>query len=161
MIFRASEKSGATALDASRGDWALDAWEGAATDSPSRPIESQCLLTAVSYPESEVVPPGRAEDWSLLVAQLSVARLSGSGFRVAWRVEERQHGSREHRRHTDLVVRHVRNDGEAVLRHVLARPAGVFEPAAEQLIERDDVFGADHVGVAIDEHHRHRELLHI
>ena len=43
---------------------------------------------------------------------------------------------------------------------MLSHPAGVSQTAAQQLVERDDVLGADHVGVGIDQHDRHRQLLH-
>ena len=44
---------------------------------------------------------------------------------------------------------------------MLALPSGVPQATAEQLIEPDDVLGAHHVTVAVDQHHGHGELLHV
>jgi hypothetical protein len=52
----------------------------------------------------------------------------------------------------------VGDDRQAVLGHVLAVPARVSEPAAEQLIELHLVLGTDHVGVAERQHHGHLQL---
>ena len=85
----------------------------------------------------EYVPEGREREWPLL------RRMNPAQIGTRAPVEERQNRCGQHRRVADLVVREIRNNGEPILRHVLAHPAGILQPTAEQLIKRDDVVGPD------------------
>ena len=58
--------------------------------------------------------------------------------RSALAVEERQHRTAERRCDAHLIVSEVGQDREAVLRHVLAAPAGVLQAAAQQVVELDE-----------------------
>src|SRR5688572_12766792 len=87
---------------------------------------------------SPVVKAFRSSD----EARSSVEALTISSLprrRLAHSVQEGQHCRSKRWRREDLVVRQVGQDREAVLRHVLPLPAGVFQSAAEQLVEGNDV----------------------
>jgi len=58
-------------------------------------------------------------------------------------------------------VRQAGQDCEPVLGHVLAIPASVAQPTAQQLVELDDVLGAVRVAVAVDEHDWHAQALDV
>src|SRR5713226_1872725 len=60
-------------------------------------------------------------------------------------VQERQSGIDQLRCEAHFVVREVRQNRQAILRHVLALPAGVLESTAEQLVELHDVLRPVHV----------------
>src|SRR5213080_5568907 len=72
-------------------------------------------------------PPGLLR---LLRAHLLVPALG-----AALAVKERQSGVDQLRCEAHFVVREVRQDCQAIQRHVLALPAGVLQAAAEQLVE--------------------------
>ena len=90
-----------------------------------------------------------------------VAGLFGPAARGALSVEEWLYGRDQRRRQENLVVREVGQNREPILRHVLALPAGVLQAAAEQLVELNDVLGPVHVGVAVNQHDRHPQLLDV
>src|SRR5438132_2902174 len=66
---------------------------------------------------------------------------------AALAVHERQDGGGESWRKEHFVVGYVREDGEAIAGHVLALPSGVLQATAQEMIEIDDVFQAEHVAV--------------
>ena len=55
-------------------------------------------------------------------------------------VQERQDGVSESWRKEHFVVGDVREDREAIARHVLALPSGVLQATAQEMVEIDDVF---------------------
>src|SRR5437764_9899116 len=83
---------------------------------------------------------------------------------IFWRghaIQERQSSICQLRRGAHFVVREVRQNRQAILRHVLALPAGVLQSAAEQLVELHLVLRPVHVAVAEDQHHGHGQLLDV
>src|SRR6266542_3545452 len=83
---------------------------------------------------------------------------------IFWRgdaIQERQSSICQLRRGAHFVVCEVRQNRQAILRHMLALPARILQSPAEQLVELHLVLRPKHVAVAIDKHHRHRQLLDV
>jgi len=49
-------------------------------------------------------------------------------------------------------MRQIRKYRKSILRHVLSLPARIFQSAAEEMVERNNVFGSNHVGVPKHQH---------
>ena len=61
----------------------------------------------------------------------SLRNLLRPALHPALPIEKRQHGLRQRGRHERFVMREVGQNCQAVLRHVLPHPAGVFQSAAQ------------------------------
>src|SRR5258708_16334176 len=75
--------------------------------------------------------------------------------RAALAVKKRQGGIDQLRCDAHFVVRDVRQDRQAILRHVLTLPTGILQSTAEQLVELPEVLPPVHVTVDVYE-----DLLH-
>src|SRR5881396_1289174 len=117
-------------------------------------MPSQLFKSRPGYPywRSDTVSP-RARELSAIRGPLLPAHLLAPALGAALAVKERQSGVDHLRGEAHFIVREIRQDCQAIQRHVLALPAGVLQAAAEQMVELHRVLRADHVAVAVDEYH--------